>query len=1009
MEYFIERDKYFKFKEYPKNNNRVNKVIGNYAKFDNSTKKYEQINNDYVYFETQKNASSNDYPYSFPSVQPSLLLATECSENRKKEFNKGFSAKLFGVKCIAKRVYNFGQTSLSIEYVKADGSTTTNFNNITEQDYVEFLDNIAVLTDRNNYLYVNSSLSSSHFIISEYKEGWGLGKLTYIQEFYSNYFIKFFGENLEITYDTSYSFSIQPKDGVLFEKRIQNNSLIQEGSTYNNNEDIASYIANNIFANYANGRSIAQLDWIGSPEIKIGDTLIIEPKFGNYEELPKYTIMGKTAKFTGGYSETLYLIQTDVNKLSYGEKYYTDGIVLNLDATKNIINTHSQVSNVWKDLSGNSYDGQLVGFNTLNNEISNMSWSLPLVEKSNIGLSYFLDATNNAKSIDYAYSNKNTRFYANRSFIYGNKVYLVSTQSIEVFNSNNRFVAYKSINLGLDGTTDSVVESFISSNGYIYILTSNNKILKIDCDIDSVSNTMVLPNLNYTWTSLAVVYDYSKAKYKIMLGTFGSIEQFLINSDYTISYFNSISTNNYNEVTDIKINNRRAYCAAQTSLLEINTDSNEILRTYTVTNTKDIHYHNGYILTNNDSDFVAINLNTSEIKVIKSGVNIFGLSIGYDSEIGNNILYCGSVNKAGFSVNLNTFEVINIFDESVDGTDGYWYLIGYMGYVYFTDLSDYTKILKVGYPEYIDLSSNTNVSFSSNHKYYIFFNYYQDLYGGNIQMFFPYWIDAANTGNHIILNNYALGDIGAVRRCSVIFEPNDNSLYFSGIFGIRFNNPNSSSAGLWINNICIVDLTTEFGVGKEPTKEWCDSNLLDDCTLSSNGVLSFRNGWRGDHLKFDGNTYVKLPEINNQNITLEVVYSIDEISSNEQHICSNVESGGYGMSIFQNYNGGIQVYVNGNKSLYSEILPNKIYSQSGSFDGSTLTLYTNGIAKTLDVTGDISSTINNTILALGGNPSGNNVVPTFKGNIYAVRLYNKALSEYEILNNLEVDKKKYGI
>ena len=51
-----------------------------------------------------------------------------------------------------------------------------------------------------------------------------------------------------------------------------------------------------------------------------------------------------------------------------------------------------------------------------------------------------------------------------------------------------------------------------------------------------------------------------------------------------------------------------------------------------------------------------------------------------------------------------------------------------------------------------------------------------------------------------------------------------------------------------------------------------------------------------------------------------------------------------------------------------------------------------------------------TTFVLGGNPlAGAGAETTFKGTIYCVRVYNRALTEEELKENFKVDQQRYGI
>ena len=113
---------------------------------------------------------------------------------------------------------------------------------------------------------------------------------------------------------------------------------------------------------------------------------------------------------------------------------------------------------------------------------------------------------------------------------------------------------------------------------------------------------------------------------------------------------------------------------------------------------------------------------------------------------------------------------------------------------------------------------------------------------------------------------------------------------------------------------------------------------------------------------------------------------------------------------------GMLLYINSlgyrSKESANTVTLNKIYSLSGSYDGSIITFYENNV-KTMktNMSGGIKMPTNNTILALGTNPSGasSDGGSWFLGNMYSVRLYNRALTNVEVEQNYNVDKKRFNI
>ena len=208
-------------------------------------------------------------------------------------------------------------------------------------------------------------------------------------------------------------------------------------------------------------------------------------------------------------------------------------------------------------------------------------------------------------------------------------------------------------------------------------------------------------------------------------------------------------------------------------------------------------------------------------------------------------------------------------------------------------------------------------------------------------------------------------------------------------------------------------INTRNGSNKsQEINEWQD--------LSGNrndGVLKNSPTWLDTALNFDGvNDYVLIGQHNYDNITLEVVAMNNVINSSETEYISNYEAGGYGLSYRGNKN-LIQIHIknstyNGYKSqsASSTVAANKIYSLSGSFNSTQIMFYENGNKYSLSWNGTINHAASSTALCLETNPSGNVGKGNWlKGNIYSVRIYNKALTEDEVKTNYNIDKTRFNI
>ena len=90
---------------------------------------------------------------------------------------------------------------------------------------------------------------------------------------------------------------------------------------------------------------------------------------------------------------------------------------------------------------------------------------------------------------------------------------------------------------------------------------------------------------------------------------------------------------------------------------------------------------------------------------------------------------------------------------------------------------------------------------------------------------------------------------------------------------------------------------------------------------------------------------------------------------------------------------------------------NKKYAISGKYDGKNVYLFKNNNKSSSDlIEGKIKSPGRKMIMALGENPDGENTGSNFfNGTIYSVRIYNRALTDDEVMQNYKIDKMLYGV
>ncbi|MBR3133049.1 MAG: InlB B-repeat-containing protein [Clostridia bacterium] len=196
----------------------------------------------------------------------------------------------------------------------------------------------------------------------------------------------------------------------------------------------------------------------------------------------------------------------------------------------------------------------------------------------------------------------------------------------------------------------------------------------------------------------------------------------------------------------------------------------------------------------------------------------------------------------------------------------------------------------------------------------------------------------------------------------------------------------------------------------DTTTTWKDLSGNNDGTV--NGAKFSSDGYA----TFDGvNDWVNLGQTNDlSQVTVQAEVNFNSIQSGEKCIIANCEGGGY---IIELKNGAplFAVYVNGDyrRATYNEpVVANRCYTLTGTYDGNTVRLYVDGIlyAETA-YSGTISNPAENTVAALGANPVGTNRTQGYYSsmNLYAARIYNRALSQAEIKQNMNADRIKPSI
>ena len=143
---------------------------------------------------------------------------------------------------------------------------------------------------------------------------------------------------------------------------------------------------------------------------------------------------------------------------------------------------------------------------------------------------------------------------------------------------------------------------------------------------------------------------------------------------------------------------------------------------------------------------------------------------------------------------------------------------------------------------------------------------------------------------------------------------------------------------------------------------------------------------------------------------MEVQVSFNEVKDEEMCLLANMETGGYGL-ILINGKPQFQAYIDGKyeKVVFDEkLLKNRVYNITGTFDGTTLSIYVDGILRNTTKLSEkriVSKPLNNTVMGIGANPNGSRATGGYlNGKIYSARVYEVALNEQQIKQNMNADR-----
>ena len=124
----------------------------------------------------------------------------------------------------------------------------------------------------------------------------------------------------------------------------------------------------------------------------------------------------------------------------------------------------------------------------------------------------------------------------------------------------------------------------------------------------------------------------------------------------------------------------------------------------------------------------------------------------------------------------------------------------------------------------VTTASSASMALDPTHVYYARVEAYQETKSGSVDIYWP-------IAEPCMLSGYS-GAAGQWNKVSVVTKRNTFS---AGSYQIRFDFNNANGTGvMWFDGGMLIDLTAEFGAGKEPDKAWCDANIVfgDDGKVS---------------------------------------------------------------------------------------------------------------------------------------------------------------------------------
>lgn len=214
------------------------------------------------------------------------------------------------------------------------------------------------------------------------------------------------------------------------------------------------------------------------------------------------------------------------------------------------------------------------------------------------------------------------------------------------------------------------------------------------------------------------------------------------------------------------------------------------------------------------------------------------------------------------------------------------------------------------------------------------------------------------------------------------------------IYNIKINEGYVKTKGVY-------DATNNTGNGHSAS-----TGVWNDLSGTNHGTKT-GGTWGTDYLRLNGTSdWVNLGQMSfgNSGVTLDATISINEIQSGERDIVCNYESGGVGL-LLENGVPEFNIYIKGvgyaSVSAGTALTVGAKTKITGTYDGFYMDLYINGQHKARkSITGNIGEPTNNTVMAIGANPSASTVTGAFTNmNVYSVRVYDDVVWDFSANND----------